>query len=815
MKSKNEEILISVLEEITLGIAESFDIDTICQKVIEQCVAISHASRGSLFLYDSVSNELVMRAEVNSNGLRFIARYLMPDNNDADQNQKIGLATFAYINQTTVYINSNEDIKSHKSHLGKYVDNSYDESDCNAILCVPLVTKNKKNIGVIKIENTIEKKINYKFNYSTKNNLERISRFSANAIDKFNNKDIAINESINSILANGLKLSGSESIHDSLSNTLEIYRRISNSSNVSIWLIDGTHLRCVSSVGSLSEKLKNHEYINSEKKSNIGLIPCIAYLHQRLNIKHFQRIKSHPQYSEELDSIWNPENNQECCAFLGEPLKQREEVIGAIVATKIFNNKNYFTTSESHIFSYLSIIASIIIDSKKQHKKTISYEKQLVSLYELGTKCHELEDPKDILWYLLVGLTNSEGIGLNRVSLFQYIEDNNAYIKGVSGLGPVDRAEADKLQEMFDSGTKFDINWCIGENSNRNSLLSSLVKKQNLVLSKNCALYTYIKNVKNKEIYPCQKILFKNCCKTIQEFLRRIDIHYEHFYIFSLFDDDKCYLGICDNMYINHVFIDETKSLYKTVDIFIYEVAFALNRLTLKKSKEESEVNALCKATGLVTHKIGTEISISEGSLKLLKHDIRQLNLLNQHNFRRINSIEKSLNRLKQSAKHYSALNKLSNSESTIFCVNKLLDRAINEINEIISNSETSINIKINTKLQDHHVDVYGNEYGLLYAFEEVLHNAAKAMPEGGTIEIHSEKSTDEKKCTISIVDTGYGIKPNIEDKIYDLGFKDREGGQGFGLYVVKKLIENHGGAIYCKNNINKGVTFLIQLVLK
>jgi PAS domain S-box-containing protein len=112
---------------------------------------------------------------------------------------------------------------------------------------------------------------------------------------------------------------------------------------------------------------------------------------------------------------------------------------------------------------------------------------------------------------------------------------------------------------------------------------------------------------------------------------------------------------------------------------------------------------------------------------------------------------------------------------------------------------------------------VLGDEKRLVQILTNLLNNAAKYTPTGGTITLRTEV---EAECMHVIVsDTGIGIAPALRTHVFDLFAQaertpDRsQGGLGLGLALVKSLVELHGGRVACHSEgLGKGSTFIIQL---
>ena len=82
-------------------------------------------------------------------------------------------------------------------------------------------------------------------------------------------------------------------------------------------------------------------------------------------------------------------------------------------------------------------------------------------------------------------------------------------------------------------------------------------------------------------------------------------------------------------------------------------------------------------------------------------------------------------------------------------------------------------------------------------------------MPNGGNLTVSAYPK--DKKIEITIEDTGVGISEEIKPKLFTPMLTTKSKGQGFGLAVVKRLVEAQGGTISFESEEGKGTTFTIK----
>ncbi len=101
-----------------------------------------------------------------------------------------------------------------------------------------------------------------------------------------------------------------------------------------------------------------------------------------------------------------------------------------------------------------------------------------------------------------------------------------------------------------------------------------------------------------------------------------------------------------------------------------------------------------------------------------------------------------------------------------------------------------------------------------------LVQNAAESIGSHGHITLRGRIATARLRglpapvAVLEIEDTGKGMTPVVQKRLFDPFFSTKEGGTGLGLAIAARILEKHGGALEFQTQVNRGTTFGIVLPL-
>lgn len=142
-------------------------------------------------------------------------------------------------------------------------------------------------------------------------------------------------------------------------------------------------------------------------------------------------------------------------------------------------------------------------------------------------------------------------------------------------------------------------------------------------------------------------------------------------------------------------------------------------------------------------------------------------------------------------------------SESQPIDLNRLVLAIVTDYAPIAIDNRKNIEFDTPT----HSIMARGHEWAVECILTNLIENAIRAEPVGGTVVVRLEKD-----ATIDVVDHGGGVAPADRDMVFEPFWRREEmsPGSGLGLSIVKELVQLSGGRIYIADTPGGGATFRV-----
>jgi len=145
-----------------------------------------------------------------------------------------------------------------------------------------------------------------------------------------------------------------------------------------------------------------------------------------------------------------------------------------------------------------------------------------------------------------------------------------------------------------------------------------------------------------------------------------------------------------------------------------------------------------------------------------------------------------------------------------------VLNEIITKVIEVMQTSAEEKGLELNVEIPEEPLTLLGFEDGLERVFTNLVSNAVKYTPAGGSVTVRAWSEDDQIKVEVS--DTGIGIPEEALPRIFDEFYRAKNAkaieveGTGLGLAIVKDVVERHGGQISVQSVLGEGSTFCVTL---
>lgn len=221
----------------------------------------------------------------------------------------------------------------------------------------------------------------------------------------------------------------------------------------------------------------------------------------------------------------------------------------------------------------------------------------------------------------------------------------------------------------------------------------------------------------------------------------------------------------------------------------------------------------------VASHDIRSPLSVVNGYLEMLADDLADT-LTDEHRFF-FDAMFSAMRRMQRMASDILSLDRVQSWQDkpqTLVYMNDVAHKALLDVRDEAKRHGHTLQAFV----PEEPLAVYGADTDLNEAIDNLLDNAIKYTPEGGHIALRLTRIQDNGRdwALLEVEDNGPGIEETHQARLFHPFYRVKARnlpqveGIGLGLYVVKKLVEFHGGRIRFRSTYGKGSVFGFQIPL-
>lgn len=244
-------------------------------------------------------------------------------------------------------------------------------------------------------------------------------------------------------------------------------------------------------------------------------------------------------------------------------------------------------------------------------------------------------------------------------------------------------------------------------------------------------------------------------------------------------------------------------TLFFVMAFLVNYLAMSLRKTrdALRAAQRELEIKERLAAAGrmsaIIAHEIRNPLAAISGSVQVLKGELA----LSEEQGRLMDIVISESRRVSQSIDQF--LN-LASPGQEVFMTFDLGEVARETATMLRMSNELDERVTFRVLPEGASAPFYGSPNQFKQVFWNLIRNALKAMPDGGALTIHIGRGP-KGGVDIRVADTGKGMSAAERDRMFEPFYSRFEGGQGLGLAVVRRVVDDYGGTIRVASEPDKG----------
>lgn len=214
-----------------------------------------------------------------------------------------------------------------------------------------------------------------------------------------------------------------------------------------------------------------------------------------------------------------------------------------------------------------------------------------------------------------------------------------------------------------------------------------------------------------------------------------------------------------------------------------------------------------------VSHELKTPLTAIRGLVETVRDD-PAMDLQMRRNF--LNRIGDQVDRLGALISDLLSLSRMESGEKSPERERIDLRDVAKAVTSVMTTQVETAGLALETDIVDRPLTVLGDRLALEQAAGNLLDNALKYTPEGGTVWLRVRREANQ--AVIEVEDTGIGIEPKDLERIFERFYRvdkarSRElGSTGLGLSIVKHVALSHGGSVQVESDPGNGSIFRVLI---
>lgn len=220
------------------------------------------------------------------------------------------------------------------------------------------------------------------------------------------------------------------------------------------------------------------------------------------------------------------------------------------------------------------------------------------------------------------------------------------------------------------------------------------------------------------------------------------------------------------------------------------------------------KLSAMAIVAGKVAHEIRSPLNAIFLNNDLLQEKVEKLRGTQGRGLRRyVVILQEEVERLNEVVRSYLSLARLAGGDREPTELGAFLEEYIGEVQ---TDYRQRHGIKFVTALRTGKRRLSLNRRQFRRVLRNLFANSRDAMKDGGVITVSSEALS--RSCRINVSDTGEGIVPEVLSGLATPFTSHKANGTGLGLYLVREIIEQHGGRFDIRSLKGEGTSVIITL---